>query len=406
MVKNSLAKFIFSVAENDQKQSCLVEFTDHAKEVLENDFKSVLNQLSSLFHGELEITITFLPADSFSQDWIAMYNAHQSTPEAFAFSFNEEVIQGLHMGMMDARRIEFQKAVLHELIHALDLAVLSESRNVYLSSSTQSFNLNPVEMPSNFWLFIHYLSTIRNEGVAMMAEELFFPNDALDVEHALLHFKVDFEFMLECCNSSDYSSKHRLKIQSICNNVHRYAGVLMDYVVQSPRFQNTAYDRVNTIRTALDIDLSEWLTHLIELYREDAFKQHAHGLFSYFHLPVGKEAIQWKLGQFYELYTYEDVRYVEFLSSMCAEKLSILEIEQKLQDYIQKDMPHDVVNTLTKQSLSLIAVRNDENADMIDWTLSYIFLHVDVIDDRLEFVGFLDDWMIMDSTAQRIFAKQ
>ena len=405
MVKNSLAKFIFCDSGRGEIRSTNIDLFDPEKELLVHDFTSFLDELSALVKGELEISISLLPADAFSHEWIAVYHAQHSTVETFEFSFNEEALRGLHIGILDVRRIELQKAVLHELMHALDHTVIAESRNVYHQRSRKMYDLKSGEIPSNFWLFMHYLSSIRNEGVAMLAERLFFPNNEYEVENALLHFKMDFEFMLEQCKSIEYNGTYNSKIHSICNDVQRYAGILMHAIVENQPCHQGTFDRMNTLKLAIDIDLSDWLACLIELYREDEFKEHAHALFSYFHQPAGKDALQWDLGQFHELYTYDDGRYLEFLSNMCREKLSIPTIEQKLQNFLHDDVPHDVVNLLKKQSLNLIAIRNNENAELIDWTLSYILLRVDVIDDRLEFVGFLDDWMIMDITAQRLFLK-
>ncbi len=401
MVKNSLVTFRFLQSNESQIAGKIKDFTLF-EEKIKGDLNFFLDELAPRMKEDLKVNIHFLPNDAFPNDWIAMYNSQQSSPHSFDFSFNLDFLQFSQKDYSGEVQIELKKAVLHELIHAFDHAVLEESNTVY---ATRNFHIKDGQSgpePSNFWLFMHYVSCLRNEGVAMLAEVLFFPENGLSKESAWQQFADDFHFVIEMCFSNSNPQNSLERLRSICDNLYRYSGEIMRHVIdaQITHFENN--DRLKVLEAAFGMDLSEWITMIAKYYRNEQSSHSLHALFSFLSEPSRKLHSYKGIPDFYVMYAYDDHNYLDFLSRVCPMKLDSEAIHLALNNNFFNSVIFDVEHSLKIRTNKLVELRDEQNADLVDWTLSYILLNGDVIDDRLVFVGYLDDWMILDCTMQRI----
>ncbi len=399
--KNSLVTFRFS-RHNECKVAGKIAELSFLEQRIKEGFTFFLDQLSKWVNEDLEVNIALLSSDAFPNDWIAMYNAQQSLPHSFHFSFNRDFLQPSLHGYSEDGQIELKKAVLHELTHAFDHAVITESSNVY---ATRNFHIQDGQSgpePSNFWLFMHYMSCLRNEGVAMLAEGLFFPENDLSKESAWQHFLNDFHFVIEMSTSNSNPQNSLVRLRSICDNLYRYSGEIMRSVIddQITHFENN--DRLKVLEAACELDLSEWIVLIAKRYGNEQTNDSLHALFFFLSQPKRKMKSDKSIPDFYEMYAYDDYNYLDFLSKVCPMKLDSEAIHHALKNSFFKSTIFDVEHSLKIKTMELVECRNNHNAELVDWTLSYILLNGDVIDDQLVFVGYLDDWMIMDCTMQRI----
>lgn len=403
MIKNSLAKYRFTNALHENE-----DFPKENKHLLleaflVEEFTCFLEHFSSILHPDLEIDIHFLPANSFQNEWIAMYNAQNSSPRNFEICFNQIVSNWLGDDQLTLNKIEIQKAVLHELIHALDHQVICESRSVYLTRKNQTF-ISP-QTSSNFWIFMHYISSLRNEGVAMYAEYLYFSDSPRVNGHYLTQFKEDFHYLISFCESEINGQTSYQRFGEICNHLQDYAGLIMRDVVNNLYPNNRLAEHNELLKIAFDIDVSEWITYLFKFYHTNKIEFQADWMFSFFSQLNPLESTKFSFSDFYKLYEYEDEHYLGFLSDICPDRLPYLELQEKFSALVKEEYIHDIQQTLKNQIVLLLEARDDQNADVIDWTLSYFLHKIDAIDDRLDFVGYLDDWMIVDITMQRVNSK-
>jgi uncharacterized membrane protein YheB (UPF0754 family) len=142
------------------------------------------------------------------------------------------------------------------------------------------------------------------------------------------------------------------------------------------------------------------------VYHSNNIEFQADSIFSFFSQINRSQSTKFSFTDFYTLYELEDEHYIRFLTSICPERLPFVELNEKLSVLEKEEYIHDIQQTIKNQIVLLLETRDDQNADLIDWTISYILHKIDAIDDRLDFVGYLDDWMIMDITMQRINSKQ
>jgi hypothetical protein len=406
VIKNSLTKYTFT--SNSQANDSFQKEKKFGllEEFLVEEFNFFLEHLAPFFTSDLEITIHFLPADTFQNDWIAMYNAQHSSQTKFEICFNQSLATELLHDQLFSHKIELQKAVLHELIHALDHQVISESRSVYLTSKNQYQAFISPQASSNFWIFMHYISSLRNEGIAMYAEHLYFTTEQGETSSYLTRFKEDFQFLVSFCESDLNAQTSFQKIGQICNHLQDYAGFIVRDVVRNQCGNNRSNDRNELLKIAFNIDVSEWITYLFKVYHTNKLEFQADWMFSFFSQTNRLEPTKFSFSDFYSLYDYEDEHYLDFLSNICPVRLPYLDLFKKIGEVNTEDYIHDIQRTLKNQMLILLEIRTDQNIDLIDLTLSYVIHQNDLVDDRLDFVGYLDDWMIMDITMQRINSKQ
>jgi hypothetical protein len=401
VVKNSLVTFRF-LRSNERQLLGKISELSFLEQRIKECFVLFLDQLSGWVKEDLKVNIHLLPNDAFPNDWIAMYNSQQSSPHSFAFSFNLDFLQSSQQDFSGQEQIEVKKAVLHELIHAFDHAVLKESSTVYATRNFYSQDGSSGPGPSNFWLFMHYVSCLRNEGVAMLAEGLFFPENGLSKESAWQHFLSDFHFVIEMCTSNSSPQNSLERLRSICDNLYRYSGEIMRRVIDDQITHFEINDKLKVLEAAFELDLSEWIALIAKRYRNEQTSDSLHALFSFLSQPMRKLESNKGIPDFYDMYAYDDHNYLDFLSKVCPMKLDSEAIHLALKNSFFNSDIFDVEHSLKIKTRELVECRNNHNAELVDWTLSYILLNGDVIDDQLVFVGYLDDWMIMDCTMQRI----
>ena len=129
----------------------------------------------------------------------------KDSPDLLSFHLYEHVYISF---LEDPESFTFTSSILHELIHYLDFTILNEINDEYQLKKLKLRSLNEIHY-SIEWMFIHLMSTIRNEGVALLGEKIFTKNQAiLNNEIAFRELENDLNLAISLCHSSAIDRKN------------------------------------------------------------------------------------------------------------------------------------------------------------------------------------------------------
>ena len=330
--------------------------------------------------------------------------------------------------ILNDNSINFSSLILHELVHFMDIALLKEIKN--------EFNLNKFKFKSldTFhssvqWLFIHLLSTIRNEGVAILGEKILSgDNDFLSQEEAFKMLENDLNLAISLCHSTLYRDNITLNelkktLLSIEENAYNYADVVLFHMLRNNQLNKTSLDltysksddfsfsSLKTLEAAFMFDLSEWIRELlkIEMNNQVHFQIDYSKFSELSQLLIRNENLNQNQANFESilLFAYQNKGedFIEFIKHITDCKLDYLIIQQKLKTNEFIESSHDIYSDILVLANRLFESRNHMNQELIDWSLSYLFNKSDVLSDELSFLGLQDDWMVLEATSILINKK-
>ncbi len=318
--------------------------------------------------------------------------------------------------------INFSSLILHELVHFMDIDVLKEIKN--------EFNLNKFKFKSLEafhssvqWLFIHLLSTIRNEGVAILGEKILSGDrNFISQDKAFMMLENDLNLAISLCHSTLYQDKIRINelkkiLHLIEENAYNYADAVLFYLLRNNQlkkssecirpFESNDFSLLSlkTLEAAFMFDLSEWIRELlkIEMNNQVHFQIDYSKFSELSQLLIRNENLNQNQANFESilLFAYQNKAedFIEFIKHITDCKLDYLIIQQKLKtnDFIESS--HDIYSDILVLANRLFESRNNMNQELIDWSLSYLFNKSDVLSDELSFLGLQDDWMVLEATS-------
>ena len=312
--------------------------------------------------------------------------------------------------------------LLHELIHYLDVCILKETKNEFTLNKFKFQSINSFHS-SVQWLFIHFLSTVRNEGVAILGEKILTENqDFLGDDEAFLLFENDLDLAISLCHSTIYRDKldvSELKkiISTIEINTYRYADVILfnflknnskitvESNLKSYISNETPNESKQLLEAAFHFDLSEWIRELfkIEIINEINFQidyLKLSDLCQFLISDNAKENNDSDL-EFVLLYAYqnEKKKFIDFIRKSSVKKIEFNDIKQTLEQHVLKLSNHDISIDVLNIANDLIASRDFQNHELIDWALTYFLNKSDILNDELSFLGLQDDWMVLEAAS-------
>jgi hypothetical protein len=308
----------------------------------------------------------------------------------------------------DIKRLE--TIVLHEIIHALDHAILHKQHT-----------LAQVESISTQHAFIHFLATLRNEGVAVLVQKLVYQEVVSEtLESAFLTLENELNTILRSCISNTVHQRitwneYQHILHQLHQKIYKYADVIaftfikqkFDYI----RFENlndfisngSLIEKKKLIANLLAMDVSEWIKQLIKIEQANVIRLEIKlellvHLCSLLNPVVHKD--DFTLLDDIPRYAYQKdmTSIIRILEKFVLEKKNIDEIKLQLENLFNNPTIEDIDFEIIYLCEKIIPYRNDETKDLIDLALSYYVSKQDLIHDETLFLGKQDDWIVIEST--------
>lgn len=332
----------------------------------------------------------------------------------------------------------FSDTVLHELIHAADLAALQETNNIRensyrlhggnqnqilkdLSASDYEWNVQ--------WTLLRFFQIFRNEGIAMMGEHLLDGHSNLKnerpLENVMIRFKENLNQVFRLCNGFKYYSSiettkaHQilrvlsmeayhygdLILLELMKTLHPEECIRLEKLIQSLSLGTSnaisQQESLHFLNIAIQIDLSEYVQAIFNnenLNREE---------------PLSKQQLleccaviqNDNQDEFISLFSKNITTcafnknsqlFIETIREVIGNKMSVDEIVEGYKYFLQKDYPEDIVDSIRLKSTELYSFATKENNEVAIWALTYLLDDQDLIHDELSVLGWQDDWMVVD----------
>jgi len=305
----------------------------------------------------------------------------------------------------DIKRLE--TIVLHEIIHSLDHAVLHKQHT-----------LAQVESISTQHAFIHFLATIRNEGVAVLVQKIV-QKEAISetLEYSFLTLENEINTILRSCVSNAIHQRISWdEFQSILHQLHQkvynYSDVII-YNFLKEQLEFTQFEELNDfienacqedkkklITQLFKIDVSEWIQELIRIEQANVIRLEIKlellvHLCTLLNAKIHKE--HHSILDDIPRYAYQNnsLKVIHILEQIVPQKQGLTEISTQLENTpkFREDIELEIAHLCQK----LLLLRNEKTMHLIDLALTYYLSKQDVIQDETPFLGKQDDWIVLES---------
>ncbi len=332
----------------------------------------------------------------------------------------------------------FSDTVLHELIHAADLAALHETNNIRehsyrLHGGNQNQILKDLSAPDYEWnvqwTFLRFFQIFRNEGIAMMGEHLLDEHSNLKserpIEKVMSRFKENLNQVFRLCNGFKYYSSietnkaHQI-LRELSMEAYHYGDLillelmktlhpeenlriekLINYLSLGPSNAIGQQEVKYFLKLAMQIDLSEYVQAIFNnniLNREEPLSKqqlleccaviqndNQEELISLFSKNITTCA-----------FNKNSQLFIEIIREVIGSKMSVEEIVEGYKAFLQKEYPEDIVLRIRHKADELYTLTTKENNEVALWALTYLLDDQDLIHDELSVLGWQDDWMVVE----------
>ncbi len=394
--------------------------------------------------GELEKTMSLILA-SFKEQFIktnVLFEGDLPSIEVVLNKKTSALRQGCFLPRLSSHKIlkfqlfypidknEMDAVILHELMHGADLSNLKEklgtfdrSKEFYLCSTLED-QLKYIENSGiqNFsiqWVFLHFLSTFRDEGIAILGEKLLGKKTgAISFEKAFFNFQKDINQVTQlCCGMKFHNRINSKQVRTIFEdtaiNAYQYAEVIIYELLKGSiaglekmslhdlLANNVLKEKLQLLKSALQLDLAEYIRELMKLKHKNTPLINSELLLSYCGVIQGGSSEHPAF--FRQLYLVshnnDKTGFTELIRSVCDRKMQPGEIKEKLDLFNQTSFSNDLKSEVRKLANEVFAKRNNNNKEVSDWALTYLLNKEDLIYDQLDYLGLQDDWMVMEAAS-------
>jgi hypothetical protein len=394
--------------------------------------------------GELEKTMSLILA-SFKEQFIktnVLFEGDLPSIEVVLNKKTSALRQGCFLPRLSSHKIlkfqlfypidknEMDAVILHELMHGADLSNLKEKLGTFDRSkefhlcSTLEDQLKYIENSGiqNFsiqWVFLHFLSTFRDEGIAILGEKLLGEKSGtISFEKAFFNFQKDINQVTQLCYGMKFhnrinSKQVRTIFEDTVINAYQYAEVIIYELLKGSiaglekmnlhdlLANNDPKEKLQLLKSALQLDLAEYIRELMKLKHKNTPLINSELLLSYCGVIQGGSSEHPAF--FRQLYLVshnnDKTGFTELIQSVCDRKMQSGEIKEKLDLFNQTSFSNDLKSEVRQLANEVFAKRNNNNKEVSDWALTYLLNKEDLIYDQLDYLGLQDDWMVMEAAS-------
>lgn len=394
--------------------------------------------------GKLEKTMSLILA-SFKEQFIktnVLFEGDLPSIEVVLSTKTSALRQGCFLPRLSSHKVlkfqlfypidknEMDAVILHELMHGADLSNLKEKLGTFDRSkefhlcSTLEDQLKYIENSGiqNFsiqWVFLHFLSTFRDEGIAILGEKLLGEKSGtISFEKAFFNFQKDINQVTQLCYGMKFhnrinSKQVRTIFEDTVINAYQYAEVIIYELLKGSIAglekmnlhdlleNNDPKEKLQLLKSTLQLDLAEYIRELMKLKHKNTPLINSELLLSYCGVIQGGSSEHPAF--FRQLYLVshnnDKTGFTELIRSVCDRKMQSGEIKEKLDLFNQTSFSNDLKSEVRKLANKVFAKRNDNNKEVSEWALTYLLNKEDLIYDQLDYLGLQDDWMVMEAAS-------
>ncbi len=376
--------------------------------------KSQLEQMENLFienyhliasYKEENIYEIILEYHSEDNTILASFDIVQSSKNLHYFHIYPSFIT---LFKEDKQRIK--TIILHEIIHSLDYEILNKQHT-----------LSKVKSISTQHTLVHFLATIRNEGVAILVQKLVHQQaESETLESAFFTLENELNTILRSCVSNAIHKRiswneFQFILHQLHQKVYNYADVII-YNFLKEQLEFTQFielndfilyasqeDKKKLITHLLMMDVSEWIQQLIKIEQSNVIRLeiklellvHICSLLN----PSTYKEYHTLLDDI-PLYAYQNdtINVIRILQQFVPKREDISTIRKKLENTNTRLQRDDLDVEISNLCQQLLLHRNNQTMHLIDLALSYYLSKQDIIHDETLFLGKQDDWIVLEST--------
>jgi uncharacterized membrane protein YkvA (DUF1232 family) len=327
---------------------------------------------------------------------------------------------------------QFKSTLYHELMHAADLGNLKEQlarhdhdfnehENLVLGAF---FDANQLSHQVNVqWALLHFFSKFRAEGIAILGEKLLsnnFGDNVVEKTSVFKSFNETLHRVLEICSGLQFFNNFEnhdavIELDELSLSAYIYADLLFIHalqkqeIVEDLRFRNpegplSFNDRqgiIEVMKVFIETDLSEFIQLLLSL-PELNFRE------KFLHLcaVIQREGDPNTISDFsrhllWAGYNKDNELFIKIIQKSMGSKMPLSEMIDMHHKFLQKSYQEDIIEDIRKMSEVLMNLAQASDNEVALWALTYLFDDQDLIHDDISYLGWQDDWVVLDS-AMRI----
>jgi len=389
------------------------------KKLLKESFREAWDWLipgseRRLSHSAIQIEVMNVPPDG--QQFIARYDYSNSFPRFSQYKFKAYLTKLIESLPDKSQAFEWMKTIwVHEITHLLDSKEIISYDDEFESFMKQKEFSFPDSLNDGHWILLSYLHSIRDEGIAVTVEKLFDLDfrQLLPEEDARGRFQEDMKAIAEIAG--------KLQYQTSDEQLNEYAAFI------SGNAQLTVYMIAPwllikaMIRTNPQCDLFSQILECLQTGKANElspadireFIRHARAFeFLDFIRALECDDIMYQsaleaCSRYYNNYPvtfqfFSDLRKIREqkdtgrFRSLMSEIIGSPMNQEALINGLKKvniaTLPGPFLQQLRK--LEVLAGKGDPDAI---WGLSYFLHKIDLLDDSIHYLGYLDDYHVIST---------
>lgn len=405
---------------------------------IKTQFEECITDLISMFpQNNLLFSVNLEQEKKISQsNVLACFVSERSTAGILFFRIYYDSILQLAtcLTQSDGAEIlkQFKSTLYHELIHAADAENLKEQlarhdldfnkhENYVLGAF---FDANQLSHLVNVqWALLHFFSKFRAEGIAILGEKLLsnnFGDNVLEKTAVFKSFNDALHRVLEICSGLQFFNNFQnhdviKELEKLGLFAYVYADLLFMHALQkheivdklrlrNPSGLPSVDDRqeiIELMKVFIDTDLSEFIQLLLSL-PELNFRE------KFLHLcaVIQREGDPKMISEFsrhllWTGYNKDAALFIKIIQNSMGSKIPLSEMIDMHDKFLQKTYPEDIIDDISKMAEVLIKHAQETRNEVALWALTYLFDDQDLIHDDISYLGWQDDWVVLDS-AMRI----
>ncbi len=372
---------------------------------------------------------------------LAYYDSSRSSESRITIGVYYDTItkigKGVVKGNLSRVADRFKATVYHELIHAADRLHLSEIKNtryrdlsgVNYNHSGRFFDANALPDEVNVqWALLDFFYKFRAEGIAILGQKLMtngYREANLNSTDALQKFNDIIIKVIDICSGLKFYHRFRshealVELQGLGMFAYEIADVLFvkalgkEELIESlvyPVAENQT-DQVSrnvihkTIKEFINIDLSEFIQVLLSL-PELNFREQFLQVCAVIQREEDTNAIkEFSRNLIWTGYNREAEKYIQIVKGIMGSTIPLEEIIEMHKRLSKESYTEDIMQEIQAMATDLLLVVQNSGSEVAHWALTYLFDDEDLIHDDISYLGWQDDWVVLDSAMRILNLRQ
>ena len=366
---------------------------------------------------------------------LACFDSEKSTANILFFCIYYDSILQLAtcLTQSDGAEIlkQFKSTLYHELMHAADLENLKEQLNRHDIDFKEHenivagafFDANQLSNQVNVqWALLYFFSKFRAEGIAILGEKLMsnnFGENYLEKTEVFKSFNDTLLRVLEICSGlqffNNFQNHDAIKeLVELSLLAYDYADLLFVHALQKHeivdelRFRNPSdltsvngrQEIIELMKIFIETDLSEFIQLLLS-FPELNFREK----FLHICAVIQREGDSKTISEFsrhllWTGFNKDAALFIKIMKSTIGSRIPLSEMIDMHDKFLQKSYPEDIIDDIRKMAEVLIKHAQETSNEVALWALTYLFDDQDLIHDDVSYLGWQDDWVVLNSATR------